>query len=154
QLALQSLWTLHQVSAADDEVLLEALGHDSPHVRRWGVRLAGEQTQALTSKLAGALVILARWDRDAEGRSQLASTAKRLPAGAALPVLAELWRRDEDVRDPHIPLLTWWALEAKAESDREAILKLFEERSLWSRPLVEQLILERLVQRWAMAGSK
>jgi putative heme-binding domain-containing protein len=100
-----------------------------------------------------ALTALARSEKDAEVRSQLASTAKRLPAATALPVLRGLWRHDEDVRDPHIPLLNWWAVEAKAESDRDAILKLFEERSLWDRPLVEQFILERIMQRWAMAGG-
>jgi putative heme-binding domain-containing protein len=86
-------------------------------------------------------------------RSQLASTAKRLPAAVAFGVLTGLWRHDDDVRDPHIPLLTWWALEAKAETDRKAILELFEDRSLWGRPMVEPFILERLMQRWAMAGG-
>jgi putative heme-binding domain-containing protein len=154
QLALESLWALHQVGAAGDEVLLAALGHDSPHVRRWAVRLVPEQSRPIDRKVAKALTGLAKGDRDAEVRSQLASTAKRLPAGAALPVLAELWRHDEDVRDPHIPLLTWWALEAKAESGRQAILKLLQDRSLWARPLVEPVILGRLMQRWAMAGGR
>ncbi len=154
-LALQSLWALHQVGAADDKVLLEALAHDSPHVRRWAVRLVPEQSAAVLGKVVGALEISARRERDPEVRSQLASTAKRLPASAALPILGELWRHDEDVRDPHIPLLTWWALEAKAESDRAAILKLFKKHApLWDEPLVEQFILDRLMQRWAMAGGK
>ena len=36
QLALESLWALHQVGGADDDVLLAALAHPSPHLRRWG----------------------------------------------------------------------------------------------------------------------
>ena len=113
-----------------------------------------EQARPTGRKVAQALTGLARQEKDAEVRSQLASTAKRLPAAIALPVLKGLWQHDEDVRDPHIPLLTWWAVEAKAESDRKAILELFEDRSLWARPLVEQFVLERLMQRWTMAGGQ
>jgi putative heme-binding domain-containing protein len=153
-LALHSLWALYQVGGADHDALTGALGHASPHVRRWAARLLGEQTSPPGPRVARALADLAHHEKDAEVRSQLASTAKRLPASTTLAVLKELFRHDEDVRDPHIPLLSWWALEAKAESDRDAILKLFEERSLWRRPLVEQFILERIVQRWAMAGGK
>ena len=32
---------------------------------------------------------------------------------------------DEDVSDPHIPLLLWWAVEDKAATDREQVLTLF-----------------------------
>ncbi|MFO0841331.1 MAG: c-type cytochrome [Gemmataceae bacterium] len=72
----------------------------------------------------------------------------------ALPILTGLWTHDEDARDPHTPLLTWWALEAKAESDRDAVLRLFADGALWKHPIVEEAILERLMQRWAMAGGK
>ncbi len=50
--------------------------------------------------------------------------------------------------------MTWWALEARAETQRDAILKRFADRSLWSAPMVDQFILDRLTQRWAMAGGR
>lgn len=62
------------------------------------------------------LVGLARSEPDAEVRSELASTAARLEADAALAVLHELIRRQEDVSDKHIPLRIWWALEKKSRA--------------------------------------
>src|SRR6185503_9711929 len=60
----------------------------------------------------------------------------------------------DDARDPRLPLLIWWAIESKCESDRDAVLKLFEDSPLWTRPIVEQHILERLMRRFAAAGSR
>ena len=57
-----------------------------------------------------------------EVRSQLASTAKRLPAAQALPIVRNLLTHHEDADDIHLPLLLWWAIESKAESDTEAVL--------------------------------
>src|SRR5262249_45424760 len=122
------------------------------HVRRWAVRLLGDRNR-VSSKLEAPLAKLAAGEKDPEVRSQLASSAKRLPGKSALPIIAALWKHDEDVKDVHVPLLTWWALESKAESDRDAILKLFDDKQTWKRPLVEQFILERLMQRWAMGGG-
>jgi putative heme-binding domain-containing protein len=96
---------------------------------------------------------LARVEADPEVRSQLASTAKRLPASVALPILEGLWQNGDDVTDPHIPLLTWWALEPKCETDREAVLALLADRTVQERPTVRSVILERVMQRLAVAGG-
>jgi putative heme-binding domain-containing protein len=152
RLALESLWALHACDGFDDAAALSGLAHTSPHVRRWSVRLLGDR-HTVSPSLAAALAALAGKESDAEVRSQLASSAKRLPS-ATLAILEGLWTHDQDVRDPHIPLLTWWALEAQAETQREAILKLFASKTIWARPLVDQFILDRLMQRWAMAGGR
>jgi glucose/arabinose dehydrogenase len=152
QLALESLWALHVCGGFDDDAAQAALKHANADVRRWGVRLLGDR-RTVSAALADRLAELARTETSAEVRSQLASSAKRLPR-AALEILKALWQHDEDVRDPHIPFLTWWALEPRTEKDRTAVLRLFEDRGLWSRPLVEQFILDRLMQRWAMAGGR
>jgi putative membrane-bound dehydrogenase-like protein len=151
RLALESLWALHACEGFDDSAALTALAHANPHVRRWAVRLLGDRS-TVSPSLAAALAKMAASERDAEVRSQLASSAKRL-SSATLAILEGLWKHDEDVRDPHIPLLTWWALEARAEEQREAILKRFADKAIWAHPLVDQFILERLMQRWAMAGG-
>lgn len=152
-LALESLWALHQVGGLDDEAALVGLEHANSHVRRWTVRLLGDRGK-VSEPVAKKLEALAKGEGDAEVRSQLASTAKRLPGDVALPMLAGLWAHDEDVRDPHIPLLGWWALEAKAESHRDDVIRLFADGSRWKHALVEQVILERMMQRWAMAGGE
>jgi putative heme-binding domain-containing protein len=50
--------------------------------------------------------------------------------------------------------MIWWALEAKAASDREAVLALFEDATFWDEPIVRQILLERVMRRYAQAGSR
>lgn len=82
-------------------------------------------------------------------RSQLASTAKRLPGKQALPILRNLAYRDEDAADPHIPLLIWWGIESKATSDRQLVLDLFNTSESWQHPIVRDTIMGRLARRYA-----
>jgi putative heme-binding domain-containing protein len=77
-----------------------------------------------------------------------------LSAGNGLSIVHNLLLRDEDASDPRLPLLIWWAIEAKADSDRDTLLALFSDSSLWTRPMVENQILERLMRRYAQAGTR
>ena len=57
--------------------------------------------------------------------------------------------------DIHIPLLLWWAIEAKvATTDPEAVLALFQDRATWELPIVNRTIEERLMRRLAAAGTR
>ncbi len=56
--------------------------------------------------------------------------------------------------DVHIPLLIWWGIEAKAESDREAVLAIFDEPAFWQRPLVRKFLVTRILKRYAAAGGR
>ncbi|MCH7916769.1 MAG: HEAT repeat domain-containing protein [Planctomycetes bacterium] len=149
---VDALWALNLLDAFDEEIQIIALRSKNPHVRRWAVRLIGD-AKTTSPQIAERLRRLAETDPDVEVRSQLASSAKRLPASAALPIIRQLLERSEDQDDLHIPLLLWWAIEAKADSDSEAVLKMFREERLWRLPLVHNVILERLMRRYAMAGS-
>jgi len=145
---------LHQADMLDESTALIALARDkTPHLRRWAVRLLGDQG-LISEKQASALIQLARHESNPTVRSQLASTAKRLPAQVALPMVAALWDHDADANDPHLPLLTWWVIEAHAESAREAILELLGDTKRRTRPIVQTFILDRLIQRWVMAGGR
>ena len=75
--------------------------------------------------VATALARRAAIEPDVEVRSQLACSAKRLPARDALPIVRALLARSEDADDIHLPLLLWWAIEAKVGTDPEAVLALF-----------------------------
>lgn len=150
--ALEALWALNLRGGFDDDAAAKALAHQDPDVRRWAVRLIGDSKQVSPS-IAVQLSSLAQSEPDADVRSQMASSARRLPAHAGLSLVRALLARVEDVDDLHIPLLLWWAIEAKAGSDRGAVLALFEDASLWSLPIVERSVLERLMQRYAMAGG-
>jgi putative membrane-bound dehydrogenase-like protein len=153
QFALEALWALHACGGLTDETALKTLDHAEPAVRMWTARLIGDRKKT-SAEVAAKLAELAEKDSDAQVRSQLASTAKRLPGPQALPIIAALMKRTEDVADPQIPLLVWWALEAKAESDRDAVLALFRDRGLWKKPLADKVIVERLMQRYAAAGGE
>ena len=152
QFALEALWALHACGGLSDDMALQTLDHADPFVRLWTVRLLGDRQQA-SPEVARKLAALAAKDGDPQVRSQLASTAKRLPGAQALPIISALLTRTEDLNDPQIPLLLWWALESKAESDRESVLALFHDRGLWKQLLVDRAIVERLMQRYAMAGG-
>src|SRR5262245_34003813 len=116
--ALEALWVLNLRGEIGRDGWRIALKHANPHVRRWAVRLLGDRNH-VEADVHAALVALAETESDAEVRSQLASSARRLPTGQALPVLRHLIVRDADSQDLHIPLLIWWAIESKADTGRE-----------------------------------
>jgi putative heme-binding domain-containing protein len=151
--ALEALWTVYRLGGLDDALAIECLRHPDPHVRRWTVRLVGDDRRA-SPDLAAALVELAAREGDVQVRAQLASTAKRLPGGACLPIVRALAARDEDAADPHLPLLIWWALESQADSDRTAVEALFADRAFWDLPIVDGFLVERTMRRYAMTDRR
>jgi putative heme-binding domain-containing protein len=106
-------------------------------------------SRTVTPALRESLIDLARNETNAPLRGQLASTAKRLPADDALPIIRELLLRNEDARDTCIPLLEWWAIENKAITNRDSVLEMFCDERLRHSALVTNTILERLARRYA-----
>jgi putative membrane-bound dehydrogenase-like protein len=149
QLALEALWAINLSGGFTDDVANVALQHTDPFVRMWGVRLLGDAKQ-VSSEMAEQLARLAEQESHAEVRSQLAASAKRLPPEAATPIIRGLLTHEEDIDDRDNPMLIWWALEAQAETDREAVLSLFEDQALWSNPIVQKVLLPRVMQRYVM----
>lgn len=87
-------------------------------------------------------------------RAQVLSTAKRIPTKAAVNLIQSQITHDEDLTDPHIPLLLWWAIEAHAESGRTEIVALASDPETWNSALFRKFIAERLIRRYAMAGGE
>jgi putative membrane-bound dehydrogenase-like protein len=108
----------------------------------------------LPVELFASVVEQARQEPDAEVRSQLAATARRLSARQAIPLVAKLLGHDEDLNDPYQPLMCWWVLEAHAASSRNEILGFFKTAELWDRPMVFEHILPRLMRRYALEGRR
>ncbi len=146
------MWTLYQCGGFDEALALELLAHPSEDVRTWTVRLLGDEGQ-VSPKVAERFVTLAHNEPSAVVRSQLACTAKLLPAGQGLPLVAALLTRDEDATDPHIPLLVWWAVEEKAVADREQVLQLLATSKAWSHPLTKEFVLPRLARCYAAGAT-
>jgi putative membrane-bound dehydrogenase-like protein len=135
-----------------DELAAELLQHPDPYVRRWVVRQAADD-RTVSPNLARALRDLAAREPQVEVRTQLLATARRLPADAGLPMAGAMLGRAADEQDKRIPLMWWWALEAKAETDRGALLALFADPAVWQQPLARTYGAHHLAQRWALAGG-
>jgi putative membrane-bound dehydrogenase-like protein len=153
QFALESLWALNLCGGLNDAIALELLDHVDPYVRLWTARLLCDPKQ-VSPTIAAKLVERARLEDNVEARSQLACSAKRLSAADALPIVSALIAHDQDTTDPHIPLLLWWAIESKAETDHHAVVSLFRDPSFWDRPIVWGTIAERMMRRYAASGTR
>ncbi|MFO0871795.1 MAG: PVC-type heme-binding CxxCH protein [Pirellulales bacterium] len=153
QTALEALWGLNLVGGLTAEVALQTLDHEDPQVRLWTVRLVTD-TGRVSPALRDKLVDLAYRDPAVAVRSQLASSARRLPAADGLPIIRQLMARNEDAADIHVPLLIWWVLEARADADRDAVLQLFADPAVWQLPLVREHLIGRLMRRYAATGAR
>jgi len=112
------------------------------------VKIVGEHQ----ASAAGGLAELVKTEKHAEVRAQLLATAKRLPASAALPLLNAA-NGEEDVSG-HLPLLAWWALESKAEKEREAVFAwLKADAATLKTALFRDHLAEKLAKRYALAGG-
>ena len=128
--------------------------------RRYLVTEEVSQTERNFTTAVGELSQLgvALTDPDAGVRCQIASTARRLPARQALPLIAALVRRDADTADPFIPLLCWFTIESFCDTDRAAVLGMFkiatDAGSPWNSTLAKQHLLPRLMRRFATRATR
>jgi putative membrane-bound dehydrogenase-like protein len=152
QVALQALWAINLTVGFSEEIAETALTHQDPFVRMWGVRFIGD-TRERAEAWGSKLIELAGTEKHPEVRSQLASTAKRLPDKNAISVLENLIRSEPDSNDPDVPLLIWWALESKLVENRERITQLFSDERFWNAPVVNKLLSGLVVRRLVMQNT-
>ncbi len=172
QTALECLWAIHACGGFDEATGLAALDHSDPHVRAWAVRLLCDP-KAVSPAVGSKLVKIALTESNLEVRNQLAASAKRLPErggtsaqggkpGAeashlmdgGLGIVRSLISHDSDAADNRMPLLLWWAIESKLDHSSDSVVSMFEDASLWKRPLVSRHLLERLSRRFAQSGAR
>lgn len=155
KLALQSLWGLYVSGGFDEAIAEKLLDHASEDVRAWTVRLIGDARKA-SAALAGKMATLAKDEKSVIVRAQLAATARRLPGKPALAIIEKLLGHKEDVKDPHVPWLLWWAIESHVDSNGEELAKVFRangrefpgKNKLWTDNR------DRLIRRFAAMGTK
>lgn len=150
QAALEALWAIHLIGEFNDEIAIEGLHHKDPYVRLWSVRLLGDSGR-ISDKEAAALAEISKTEKAVEVRSQLAATAKRLQTSIALPIITELLLNHDDSTDLDIPMQIWWALESKVETNSAEVIAIFRNQQIWEVPLVRQVLLNRLIQRYMMS---
>jgi putative membrane-bound dehydrogenase-like protein len=152
-IALRDLWALYVSGGLDDGTALDLLGHPIAGVRRWTIRLLGDE-QRMNSALRSKLIAQAETEADSMVRSQLASSCQRWNAADALPILARLIDRDEDRHDPHIPNVIWWAIERQLRRDKTAVIDLLCARDIQRAPLMRDAVLERVARALASSATE
>ena len=153
QKSLEALWALNLMGGLTEELAIKWMENQDADVRRWVVRIVGDRRKA-GSDLGDKLSELAAKEKNVQVRSQLASTAKRLPASIAIPIVKNLLGRSEDLEDLHMPLMNWWVLEAHAEDGSVEIENMVKDGSIWDLPLFKHEMAARLMRRYAMAGGE
>ncbi len=145
--SLEALWAVNLLGELNSERAAKWLLSDNEHIRRWVVRLLGDRHQGISE-----LADLASRESSPQVRSQLASSAKRLPAAFGLPIIRALLSHSEDTEDPHLPLLIWWAMESHAD-EWNSVRDLLADRSVWQQDLFRHAIASRLMQRYATRAT-
>lgn len=152
-LALRQLWALHLSGGFNATVAAQTLRHPEPAVRRWSIRLLGDDRR-VSEATGRQLALLARSESDVRVRAQLASSAQRLPTTTALPILQGLLQHAEDAKDLHQPLLIWWAIEAHAIEGIPTLVQWLTAASTRESELLNNIVKPRLARRWAAEGTK
>jgi putative membrane-bound dehydrogenase-like protein len=151
-IALRDLWALNLCGGLDDSTALGLMSHPVAAVRRWTVRLLGDDRR-MTPSLAASLRHLAESDPDPLVRSQLASSCQRWASADAFPILDALLTRSEDANDRQIPLLLWWACERHLANDHRASVGHMVRFDFLGRPLARAAIVERLARLLISSGD-
>jgi putative heme-binding domain-containing protein len=152
QLALESLWALNLISELDETTALAALEHANVQVRLWTVRLLCDQGN-VSPAVCDRLEKLARDEQDLEVSCQLACSARRLPANDCLRIIRAIIQT-HDASDLRLPLLVWWAIEAKVATNPSEVVAFFRERAVWRASIVERDMAERIMRRFAATGRR
>ena len=161
QHARQALWALAGMGEFDQTVPVELTNHADPIIRSWAIRFLGDRATAgytasqpdTSPEWEKRLLELASSSDNVRVISQLACTAKRLPAEIAIRIADRICQRPELMSDRYIPLLVWWAIEEHAIDTQKMILEVFATADGWSNPFVRDVILGRLMKRYAGDGS-
>lgn len=175
--ALCALWALYQGFGLDQATARIALNRPSSPIRYWAVRFIADDIgfaamppgssgrvdrlggvpggrDRVESDLFEAMLESTRSETDAEVRSQMAASARRLPADQALRWVTAVMRNGDDSGDSYIPLLCWWVFEANLDRDRDAVLALLHDDAFRDLPIVKETILERVMRALAFKGRQ
>jgi putative heme-binding domain-containing protein len=136
--SMESIWSLDALGAIKE---LPTTSSD-PYIRRWAWKMAGEK-QILPTLTE---------EKHLEVCAQILASAKKLPGAGSLHLL-----RAGDIEDEsgHLPLLAWWALESKAEKEREAVFAFLKaDPAFLQTKLFRDHLAEKLAKRYALAGGE
>ena len=151
---LRALWALANLDAFDEPFAREVLGATDPWLRAWAVRLLGQLDAKPDAATWAELVKLARHDQSADVRLQLASSCQRWrKAGQdCTDLLQALMLRDEDQKDPVIPLMIWIAYEPDVVGASQPTRDWLAQHAS-KHPVVRDAIAPRVLRRLVATGD-
>jgi putative membrane-bound dehydrogenase-like protein len=144
---LRGLWALHVAGGLNEERLLRALSDQGTYIRAWAVQLAAENG-APPAAIGQRLVEMAHEDKSPVVRLYLSSAAQRLAdsiGGQLVCGPQSLPSHVEDEKDPNLPLMYWYAIEAQVarleNKDLTQVERLFEGARI---PQVREFLVRRI----------
>jgi putative membrane-bound dehydrogenase-like protein len=154
---LRGLWALYAVGGFNETIAAETLGHKSPDVRAWTIRLLGESGN-VSDAILKRFTDMAAHDRAPQVRLQLASTSQRLKKQDTLALLHNLMKHAQDAKDPCLPLMIWLAYEprvvpAPPQKEKGHASLDWLKRNAPGNPLVTNDIVPRTMRRLASTGK-
>lgn len=152
QYALELLWVLQTRHQLNSELASRLLSHANPAVREWTVRLIGD-SPALAAQMGNALAAAASYEKEPYALSQFACTARKLKTEDTLKVVqALIANRISD--ETFLPLLLWWAVEAKLSTEANQVVTWMIDDLDWSSELVQEYLINNSIRRLATSSKR
>ena len=137
---LRALWALSVTDGVKVDDLMKLFKDRNEHVRAWAIQLLMNDFRMAKGAVA-SLTEMAENDKSPLVRLYLASAAQRVPVNLRAPLLKALLAHGEDVDDPNLPLMYWYATEPVVAADPKAGVQLLAACKL---PKVRQFITRRM----------
>ena len=137
---LRALWALSVTDGVKADDLMKLFKDRSEHVRAWAIQLLMNDFRMVKGAVA-LLTEMAEHDNSPLVRLYLASAAQRVPVNLRAPLLKTLLAHGEDVDDPNLPLMYWYATEPVVAADPKIGVQLLAACKL---PKVRQFITRRM----------
>ncbi len=145
---LRALWALYATGGLDEATAHGLLNDSNEHIRAWGIRLLCDGKEPAPATLT-RFAELAKTDPSPKVRLSLASVLQRLPLDRRWAVAEPLASHREDISDPSLCLMIWYAIEPLVPADRSRAVSLATHSQI---PTVRRYVARRAVSAEPAAG--
>jgi len=150
--ALRFLCALRASGGFDERLAERLLDDPRESIRKWTISFLGEDRN-VSAAIEQKLKRIGATDASPVVLAQVASSAQRFPALCGLRIAAKVAENPVSVNDRSIPFLVWWVVEKHATVDRSFTVGAFASRAAWGKALIRDVIVGRLLKRFAAEGT-
>jgi len=140
---LRAVWALHVTGGLDRTQRTALLDDKNEYVRAWAIQLELEDGQASPAVLERYRKLAAS-DPSPVVRLYLAAGLQRLDHAQRWDLAEALLQHGEDVDDPNLPLMLWYAVEPLATADKTRAIRLAADCKF---PIVRQYLARRIAEQ-------